>query len=146
MRNCMDSQVLCQASRSDDSHSKSHRMISSFVEKKNLVFKRQPKVHDMQLYEFSYCNPDLDSLNTVLIYMYIVGCCAHPFLSFIYFLLPSPSHGVCFPFSGLRIFSLSIPLCESLTSTPFLLLVYYLFFCWIFAVVLVWCLGIKFHK
>ena len=29
---------------------------------------------------------------------------------------------------------------------PFLLLVYYLFFCWIFAVALVWCLGTKFHK
>ena len=52
----------------------------------------------------------------------------------------------CFSFSDLRIFSLSIPLCEWLTSTPFLLLVYYLFFCWIFAVALVWCLGIKFHK
>ena len=52
----------------------------------------------------------------------------------------------CFPFSDLRIFSLSIPLCEWLTSTPFLLLVYYLFLCWIFAVALVWCLGIKFHK
>ena len=33
----------------------------------------------------------------------------------------------CFPFSDLRIFSLSIPLCEWLTSTPFLLLVYYLY-------------------
>ena len=52
----------------------------------------------------------------------------------------------CFPFSALRIFSLSIPLCEWLTSTPFLLLVYYLFFCWIFAVALVWCLRTKFHK
>ena len=31
----------------------------------------------------------------------------------------------CFPFSDLRIFSLSIPLCEWLTSTPFLLLVYH---------------------
>ena len=49
-------------------------------------------------------------------------------------------------FSDLRIFSLSFPLCEWLTSTPFLLLVYYLFFCWIFAVALVWCLVIKFHK
>ena len=38
------------------------------------------------------------------------------------------------------------PLCEWLTSTPFLLLVYHLFFCWIFAVALVWCLGIKFHE
>ena len=55
-------------------------------------------------------------------------------------------HMECLPFSDLRIFSLSIPLCEWLTSTPFLLLVYYLFFCWIFAVALVWCLGIKFHK
>ena len=55
-------------------------------------------------------------------------------------------HMECFPFSDLRIFSLSIPLCEWLTSTPFLLLVYYLFFCWIFAVALVWCLGTKFHK
>ena len=52
----------------------------------------------------------------------------------------------CFPFSDLIIFSLSIPLCEWLTSTPFLLLVYYLFFCWIFAAALVWCLGTKFHK
>ena len=55
-------------------------------------------------------------------------------------------HMECFPFSDLRIFLLSIPLCEWLTSTPFLLLFYYLFFCWIFAVALVWCLGIKFQK
>ena len=33
----------------------------------------------------------------------------------------------CFLFSDLRIFSLSIPLCEWLTSTPFLLLVYYIY-------------------
>ena len=32
------------------------------------------------------------------------------------------------------------------SSTLFLSLVYYLFFCWIFTVALVWCLGIKFHK
>ena len=38
------------------------------------------------------------------------------------------------------LFSLSIPLCEWLTSTPSLLPVYYLFFCWIFAVALVWYL------
>ena len=55
-------------------------------------------------------------------------------------------HMECLPFSDLRIFLLSIRLCEWLTRTPFLLLVYYLFFCWIFAVALVWCLGIKFHK
>ena len=55
-------------------------------------------------------------------------------------------HMECLLFSDLRIFSLSFPLCEWLTSTPFLLLVYYLFFRWIFAVSLVWCLGIKFHK
>ena len=34
-------------------------------------------------------------------------------------------HMECLPFSDLRIFSLSIPLCEWLTSTPFLLLVHY---------------------
>ena len=52
----------------------------------------------------------------------------------------------CLPLSDLRIFLLSIPLCEWLTSTPFLLLVYYLFFCWSFSVALVWCLGIKFNS
>ena len=55
-------------------------------------------------------------------------------------------HMECLLFSDLRIFSLSFPLCEWLTSTSFLLLVYYLFFRWIFAVALVWCLEIKFHK
>ena len=52
----------------------------------------------------------------------------------------------CFLFSDLRIFSLSLPLCEWFSSTPFLSFVFYLFFCWIFAVVLVWCLGIRFHE
>ena len=71
--------------------------------------------------------------------------CSYPFLSFIYFLFPSPSHGVPL-FSDLRILSLSFPLCQWLTSIPFLLLVYCLFFCWIFAVALVWRLGIKFQQ
>ena len=43
-----------------------------------------------------------------------------------YFLLPSPSHGVL-SFLGFENLSLSIPLCEWLTSTPFLLLVYYIY-------------------
>ena len=30
--------------------------------------------------------------------------------------------------------------------TPFLSFIFYLFFCWIYAIVLVWCLGIRFHK
>ena len=33
----------------------------------------------------------------------------------------------CLPFSDLKIFLLSIPLCEWLTSTPFLLVVYYIY-------------------
>ena len=70
---------------------------------------------------------------------------AHPFLSlFIFFC--HRHHMECFLFSDLRIFSLSLPLCAWCSSTPFLLFVFYLFFCWIYAVVLVWCLGIRFHK
>ena len=46
----MASQVLCQASGSGVSLSKSHRMFSSFVEK---------KMNDMQIYEFSNVIPDL---------------------------------------------------------------------------------------
>ena len=52
--------------------------------------------------------------------------CAHAFLSFIYFLLQSPSYGVP-SFLGFGNLSLSLPLCEWLTSTPFLLLVYYIY-------------------
>ena len=50
--------------------------------------------------------------------------CAHPFLSFIYFLLLSPSQGV--PPSDLRIFSLSIALCQLLLqyTIPFTNLVF----------------------
>ena len=50
--------------------------------------------------------------------------CEHPFLSFISFLLPSPSHGVTL--SDLRIFTLSIPLCEWLLqyTIPFTNLVF----------------------
>ena len=70
---------------------------------------------------------------------------AHPFLSlFIFFC--HHHHMECFLFSDLRIFLLSLPLCAWLSSTPFLSFVFYLFFCWIFAVVLVWCLGTRFHK
>ena len=52
----------------------------------------------------------------------------------------------CFPFLDLRIFSPSLPLLVWFSSTPFLLVIFYLFFCWIYAVVLIWCLGIRFHK
>ena len=51
--------------------------------------------------------------------------CAHPFLSlFIFFC--HHHHMECLHFSDLRIFSLSVPLCEWFSSTPFLLLVYYI--------------------
>ena len=53
MHNCMALHVLCQGLGSGDSHSKSHRMISSFAEMKNLVSKWAPKINDMQIYEFS---------------------------------------------------------------------------------------------
>ena len=52
----------------------------------------------------------------------------------------------CFLFAELRIFSLSSSLFAWFSSTPFLSFVFYLFFCWIFAVVLVCCLGIRFQK
>ena len=71
--------------------------------------------------------------------------CARPFLS-LFILFCRHHHMECLLFSDLRIVSLSFPLCEWLSGTPFLLLVYYLFFCWIFEVALVWCLGIKFYK
>ena len=52
--------------------------------------------------------------------------CAHPFLSlFIFFC--HHHHMECLHFSDLRIFSLSFPLCEWFSSTPFLLLVYYVY-------------------
>ena len=70
---------------------------------------------------------------------------AHPFLSlFIFFC--HRYHMECFLFSDLKIFLLSLPLCAWFSSTPFLSFVFYLFFCWIFAAVLVWCQGIRFHK
>ena len=50
--------ALCQvlAIGSSDSRSKSHRIISSFKEKKNFVLKWTPKINDMQVYGFSNCN------------------------------------------------------------------------------------------
>ena len=56
--------------------------------------------------------------------------CAHPFLSLLIFFCHH-HHMECLLFSDLRTFSLSFPLCEWFSSTPFLSLVYYLFFCWI---------------
>ena len=53
--------------------------------------------------------------------------CAHPILSlFIFFC--HHHHMKCLHFSDLRIFSLSFPLCEWFSSTPFLLLVYYVYY------------------
>ena len=70
---------------------------------------------------------------------------AHPFLSL--FSLFCHRHQMeCFLFSELRIFSLSSSLFAWFSGTPFLSFVFYLFFCWIFAVVLVCCLGIRFQK
>ena len=52
----------------------------------------------------------------------------------------------CFLFSDLRICLPSLFLCAWSSSIPFLPFVFYLFFCWIYAVVLVLCLGIRFQK
>ena len=70
---------------------------------------------------------------------------AHPFFSlFIFFC--HRHHMECYIFLDSRIFSLSLPLSAWFSSTPFLSFVFYLFFCWIYAGVLVWCLGIRCHK
>ena len=52
----------------------------------------------------------------------------------------------CFLFSELRIFSLSSSLFAWFSGTLYLSFVFYLFFCWIFAVVLVCCPRIRFQK
>ena len=57
----------------------------------------------------------------IYIYIYIAKRFSNPRKDFQKKILKSEKG---FPFSDLRIFSLSIPLCEWLTSTPFLLLVY----------------------
>ena len=70
---------------------------------------------------------------------------AHPFLTlFIFFC--HRHHMECFHFLDLRIYLLHLPLCAWFSSAPFLPFLFYLFVCWIYAVVLVWCLRIRFHK
>ena len=49
--------IVWRHKSSGDSRSKSHRLISSFAEKKNLVLKCTPKINDMQIFEFLNCNP-----------------------------------------------------------------------------------------
>ena len=55
-------------------------------------------------------------------------------------------HMECFLFSDLRICLPSLFLCAWSSSIPFLPFAFYLFFCWIYTVVLVLCLGIRFQK
>ena len=109
----------------------SHKLLEKLMYKRLKSFLERQDISYQYRYGFRTNHSTTHALVDVL--NFIIFFCHH-------------LHMEWFPFSDLRIFSLPILLFEWLTSTPFLLLVYYLFFCWIFAVALVWCLGIKFHK
>ena len=69
-----------------------------------------------RIYIYTYIH-----IHTYIYFIYIL------FYIYIFIFFCHHHHMECLPFSDLRIFSFSIPPCEWLTSTPFLLLVYYIY-------------------